>query len=526
MTKNMLFVKPPIWELGEEPCLTTVPYGILSIVTYINKFKSMDIQFDILDMNTAPWSDYSFDDLCIEFTKYIDKNDFNIIGLSIMYNHMYPYIEILSDLIKDVNNNIVTLVGGACATVYYEKMLVEIPTVDVVCYAEGELPIFDLLHSKNVNECFLSHPSFITKESVINKKIPLPNYIEDLDLIPPINFSLIDLSKYLNKFLSVIRPVESNKDEFCLPITTTRGCPYSCVFCTAGTLSGKKVRKASAEKVINDIIEMRDKYGVNTITIEDDQFLYDKKRAKKILSKIAELKIILFSNSGFTVSLIDDEIVELMKNSGLRMINLPIESGSPHVAYKIIHKPIRLEKVAPLVIKLRKAGIYCSGTIIIGLPGEKPEHRQESIDFVKKSGIDWCYIFCAKALKGSKLYDDCIKNKYIDQDKLINGSYYSSQINTPDFTSEEITEKSYLMNLELNFVENNNIKRGEYKLAIIYFEHVLEKCSNHAFAMFYIAKCYGFLKDTNKFESYMDKFYSIILKDLTWKKYSNYFGLV
>ena len=526
MNMKMLFLKPPIWEIGKEQSNTTVPYGILSMITYLSHYIEKDVSFEILDLNTVPWTTYDHETLLKELNSYIMNNYFDIIGMSIMYNHVFPYIEIICDMIKGNNSETITILGGACPTVYYEKILSEIKTVDAICFSEGELPLLHLFQRENIKDCLSTHSSFITKEDLDKGKVPVPTFIEDLDTIPSINFSLIDLNKYQNKYLSIIRPVESNDDEFCLPITTTRGCPYSCIFCTANTLSGKKVRKFSAQRVIEDIIEMKEKYKINTITIEDDQFLYDKQRATLILSKIAELDLILFSNSGFTVSLIDDEIISLMRKAGLKTITLPIESGSEYVIKKIIHKPIKLSTVKEKVFKLRSNDIHCSGTIIIGLPGEKEEHRQESIAFIKDSGVDWCYIFCAKALKGSKLYDICIDNNYIDPNAMINGGYYNSEISTPDFTSEEITEKGYLINLELNFVYNNNMKRGEYENAIIYFNHVIDKIPDHAFAYYYISKCYNQMHNFELNDVYYKKFKNIISESETWKKYSEYFGVI
>jgi len=528
MIRKMLFVRPPAWEMSETAknqniIHGTVPYGVLSIMSYVNKYKKSDIDLNILDLNVYPWTSYNQQELFDNFKEYIENHNYDIVGISIMYNHMYSYIESISRIIKGVNTNAVTIVGGACATVYYDKILDECESIDAVCYSEGELPVLDLLESEDILEVLRVHQAFITKKEILNKKIPVPMYIYDLDEIPAIDFDLIDLSLYLNKF-SIMRPKEV-KDEFCLPITTTRGCPYSCIFCTSNTLSGKTIRKASAEKVLSDIKQMKDKYNVNTISIDDDQFLYDRNRAIDILKGLINLKLNLFVASGFTISLIDDEIIGLMKKAGLQMITLPIESGSPYIAHKVIHKPIKLDKVSEVVSKLRKNGIYCHGNIIIGFPTEKEEHRQESIDFIKQSGIDWCYIFCATALKGSKLYDICIENNYIDSEISKDG-YFASHIETPDFSSKEITDKSYLMNLELNFVCNNNMKRQEYDTAIIYFKHIVSKYKDHAFAHYYLAKCYEAIEDTNNYTNHLNEFNKIILDSEIWKQYSKQFGLI
>lgn len=524
----MLFIRPPAWNMGDAAknqniIKGTVPYGVLSLMTYINKYKKNDIQLELLDLNIYPWNKYNDDELRFNLNEFFKINDFNIVGLSIMYNHMYKYLY-MCDIIKLHNDKTLVIAGGACVTAYHKEIINEYKNIDAICYSEGELPLLQLLESENMYEFLESHQSFFTKNKLLDDKTPSPTFIEDLDTIPLVDFSLIDLTKYSNKY-TIMRPKEII-NEFCLPITTTRGCPYNCIFCTAGGLSGKKVRKASADKVINDIKEMKEKYGINTLSIEDDQALFDVERAKHILKGISKFNLNLFVAAGFTLSHIDDEIMGLLNDAGLQMLTLPIESGSSYVLHEIINKPIKLNMVSYVVNGLRKNGIYCHGNIIIGFPGEKEEHRQESIDFIKSSGIDWCYIFCATALKGSRLYDECVKNNYINPNQITSDGYFASYINTPEFTSDEITEKAYLMNLELNFVYNNNFIKGDYATAILYHSHITNKYSDHAFAHYFLSKSYYYLNDIERSKFHSERFYKIIEESDTWRKYSKYFNLI
>ena len=85
----------------------------------------------------------------------------------------------------------------------------------------------------------------------------------------------------------------------------------------------------------------------------------------------------------------------------------------------------------------------------------------------------------------------------------------------------------YLMNLELNFVCNNRFLKGDYKTAILYFEHVTNKYPDHAFGHYYLAKSYEKLDDyRDKAKFYSDKFYEIINISNEWKEYAEYFKLI
>jgi len=514
--RRILFIKPPSLDMGDvakgrKIHYGTIPYGILSIITYVNEYKSSNAVLSVLDLNVTPYE---------ELEDYIRGYQPDVVGLSVMYNHIYPYIGKICDVIKGINPDILVVAGGACVMAYHEQILQE-TKVDAIGYSEGEIPMLNLVDSFDMVDTLETHVSFLTKKGLLNGKKPQATFVENLDYIPLVDFSLIDLAKYNTKY-EVFRPVDI-PNEMCLPITTTRGCPYNCVFCIAGNLHGKKVRKASAQKVISDVKKMKEKYGMNTLSIEDDQLLIDRNRAKEMLRGFAELGIGLWMPSGFTISLIDSETIGLLKPAGLQIATLPIESGSPYVLKEIIDKPIRLNQVADVIGQLQKEGILCHANIIIGFPGETEAHRRESVEFIKSSNVDWCYIFCATALKGSRLYDECVEKGYIDTSKLMTDGYCTSNITTPDFTAEEITKKAYLMNLELNFVNNNRMRKGDFETATKYFKYVVDKYPDHAFAHYFLSNCY--CKGSYNKQSHILKYQEIINTNPEWKEYAEYFNL-
>jgi len=448
----------------------------------------------------------------------------DVAGLSVMYNHMYKYVGLLSETIKQHDPGVRVVSGGCCIMAYYERLLRECDHLDAICYSEGELPVLALLESADPEAVLEEHPAWLTKTGLEKGKKARYVFVENLDDIPPINFDLVDIKKY-GAHRSSFRPVKKER-ELCLPIVTTRGCPYNCVFCIGGALHGKKVRKMSAERVLSDVRGMIEKYGVNILSIEDDQFLADRARSKRMLEGLAEYSISLIADSGFTVMLLDDEIARLLKKAGLQAAILAIESGSNYVLHEIIDKPIMLEKVEGVVQSIRNAGLYCHCFLIVGLPGEKEEHRQETIDFIIKTGIDWCNITCATAIQGSRLYDQCIEKGYIKQDDFTENAFYVSSITTPDFTAEYITKKAYLMNLELNFVNNYRLRTKDFKTVTLYMDHILSKYPDHAFAHYFMARALeGLNEDVSRVKHHDERFAKIVSTSEEWKEYADYFHL-
>jgi anaerobic magnesium-protoporphyrin IX monomethyl ester cyclase len=527
MTNRMLIIVPPTLGMGEiakkmRAQTNTIPYGVLSLVTYVK--SRIDADLRIFDLNIEPYSGYSLDELlqCVKDEALRFKPE--IVGLSVMYNHMYNYVGLLSAAVKVTLPDALVVAGGSCIMAYYEKMLEEFPSLDAICYSEGELPLTELLASDNRPALLERHPAWLTLKGLRNEKRPQFVFVDNLDDIPPVDFDLVDITLY-GAHRSSFRPVKKEKER-CLPIVTTRGCPYNCVFCIGGALHGKKVRKMSAGRVIADVKSMVAKYGMNVLSIEDDQFLADRARSKAMLEGLAELDIGIIADSGFTVMLLDEEIARLLYKAGLQTAILAIESGSDYVLHDIIDKPIKLDRVPGVVKNIRDAGLYCHCFLILGLPGEKREHRRETVEYVKKIGIDWCNITCATPIRGSRLYDLCVEKGYIKEIDFTENAFYVSCITTPDFTAEEITREAYLMNLELNFVHNYRMRIKDYRAVSLYMDHILTKYPDHAFAHYYLARALEGMGDASaKVKEHDDTFHKIVASSAEWKDYADHFGL-
>lgn len=120
----------------------------------------------------------------------------DLVGVSVLTSLLYPYIKKYFDIVKEFDKDIFTFIGGIVATNLYKQLLDEFENIDAACYAEGEIPILELSEAENINELVDNHVSWITRNSIKAGKIPQLTFVEDLDRLPFIDFSLIDLSKY------------------------------------------------------------------------------------------------------------------------------------------------------------------------------------------------------------------------------------------------------------------------------------------------------------------------------------------
>jgi radical SAM superfamily enzyme YgiQ (UPF0313 family) len=207
-------------------------------------------------------------------------------------------------------------------------------------------------------------------------------------------------------------------------------------------------------------------------------------------------------------------------------VYLAIESGSPYVLNNLIHKPLKVEMVKPVVQILRKYGFWIHGYFVSGMPGEKDEHRDETVKFIKEVGLDWSGFSLAVPSRGSELFKLCIEKGYIKKDMEIDELDANKYIiNTPEYTPEYVTRKTYLMNLDVNFVNNYRMKNGEYRIAADAFGDVIKRYPDHAFAHYYRSKALYALNEDREACLTMNKFHEIVRRDETSKEYAEHFNI-
>lgn len=499
------------------------PYGVLSMASYLNKHVDEKVNIKIIDCNV-----YDYNDSIKIIKRNLSEFKPYIVGLSMVYDNSYHHLNDISKIIKNTDTNIVTVLGGSSASFSYKEILDEQKYIDAICYVEGEIPFTKLVDSENMIEFLENDKTWITKKSLDNGIIPERSFVENLDDVINIDYDLIDIENYkmMQAFSPFIKDDEKNIRQFFL--ITSRGCPYKCVFCsTCSGLYNNKIRYASVDVIIKHVEHLILKYGMNVLTIYDDQLLMNKKRAKELFRRLAKFNLRIECPNGLSVAFIDDEMAYLMKNAGMDTVILAIESGSEYMLKEIIHKPLKLKMVKPVVQILRKYNFFIEAFFVIGIPGEKEEDRIKTMKFIKDIEFDWNGFNLATPLRGSELYDICTKNGYIDKNLKINEIEDKKYIiKTPDLEPEYITKITYLMNLESNFVNNYRMKSGDYSIAAKCFQDVINRTTNHAFAYYYLSKAQEAMKEKPEIINFnKNKFYELIKEDDVWKEYAEYFNL-
>ena len=521
--KLLLICMPVIskkYNKKERFSATSMPYGVLSIATYLKKYASEVELIEIIDLQTE--SNQMYIDEPQKIAELVDAKNFDMVGISAMFNDSLEYMFDYAEVIKKLCHEVFVFVGGTAASNMYEEILNETKYVDAVCVGEGELPILKMIQSQDRQSFLEEYPAWITHKGLSNCKKISRVSIENIEEIPVIEYDYLNVEEYESRSWD-------NEGISAFPMLSSRGCPFNCIFCCLAQNRERKFRVMSAERFIEDAKYIVEKYDAKVLSILDDQFLLNTERAKKILRGLRELNVKIEVPSGVSVRYVDEEIAFLMKECGVEEISLAIESGSERMLKEIIDKPLKLSEIKPAVEALRKANIQTKAFFVLGIPGETPKDREDTLNLILETGFDWCQISVAVPFKGSRLYDICIEKGYVDEAELKKDNLTPDMalIRAPHIDPQEIKEIVYKMNLQVNFVNNYANKIGNYKLAESQFRHICDKYPTQAFAHYFLAdvlsKDNG---DKEEIKKHMDEFYSIIEKDNKWRRYAEEFALI
>jgi radical SAM superfamily enzyme YgiQ (UPF0313 family) len=524
-TTNILFIVLPylIQQGNNTRSVLAHPYGVLSIASYLKANVKANLGIEILDLNL-----YEEQEIPGTIYKYMQKVSPDIVGISMMFDLSYRHLNGVAKQVKDYDSNTIVVVGGCAATVSWNTILREQEYLDAICYSEGEYTLRRLIESDDFHETLNNAAAWVTRKSISENITPQAKYVDNLNDVININYELIDVNSYAMKEafspFSSILDTDNIKQFF---MVTSRGCPFKCVFCAEPSLGGKKMRYADVDVLIEHVRMLVEKYGMNVLTLYDAQLLFNRNHAKDFFKRLAEFKLRVETPNGLSVAFIDEEMAMLMKGAGIDTVPLAIESGSRRMLNEVIHKPLRLEQVKPVVEFLHRNNIFVQGYFVVGLPGEQEEDRDETVRFIKEVGLDWSGFNLATPLRGSELYKICKEKGYIDPSYGIGDlGMHDYVIKAPGLDPAYIKKKRYLMNLDVNFVNNHRMEIGDYKVAMLCFEDVVARYENHAFAYYYLAKAsYALNNDILHMKRTMEKVNQIIAKDSIWKEYFDYFKI-
>lgn len=427
--KLMLVIPPQILRspsgVDSKPSVS-IPLGILYIAAYIKKQKWSG-QIDIYDARLSakstkyPDGTVMFGDTWEEVAERIRSAKPHVVGISNMFSWQIDAAVRLSQVVKLVDPEAVTVLGGPHASTFPKEMVVE-PTIDYVVMGEGEERLYSMLVALDAGEPIQIQGVLNCEEDASllrkNKLAPI-KFIPSLDDIPIPAYDLIDVERYFYLQSHGYAPRAREDGLRAVTILTSRGCPHQCIFCSVQTTMGYKFRHHSPEYIKKHIEFLRKNYRIDYIHFEDDNFTYDIPRYEEIIDILLNLSPIIRwdTPNGVRADSWNLERIKRTKAAGCQYLCIAIESSVQRVIDDVVKKKLDLSKVEPVMQACKQVGLPLLAFYVIGLPGERADEITANIDYAidkyRRYGV-YPTFSLANPLPGTEFYDIVVNQNLFD----------------------------------------------------------------------------------------------------------------
>ena len=285
----------------------------------------------------------------------------DLIGLTMM-SFMYLKTHELIEEIKQNFPHIDVVIGGAHGSCYREKALELCNDIDYAITFEGDEAIVELCQGLPLNE--IKGLIYRNSEAQIiyngDRK-----FIQDLDKIPFPRYDKFELSKYIFNDID---------------ISSSRGCPHRCTFCSVKMVAGRQLRFRSAEHVVDEIAYWYER-GYRKFNFVDDNFTFKYDRVYAICDLIEErgfndLKIT--NANGIRADKADRDLLIRMREVGFYYIGFGVECGNDKIL-KNIKKGETMAQIREAIETACDLGYDVVLNFLVGSPGETWEDIEDSV---------------------------------------------------------------------------------------------------------------------------------------------------
>jgi len=313
------------------------------------------------------------------------------VGISANILTIKPALE-LSRYVREKYPDKKIIMGGPYPSVKYEDL---IPGhSDFVAVGESEETVVELLRGRPPAE--VAGLAWRENGGVkFNGRRPL---IENLDALAFPAWDLGEVSKYR---------LEHTKRNPILPVITSRGCPYCCIFCASRVIFETRIRYRNLDAVVEEIDVNVKKHGAREIHIWDDNFTLKRSRVMDFCERLMKknLRGVVFSiPAGIKPDAGDYEMFLAMKRAGFYAVCVAVETGDQEIMSKL-GKKVRVDREREVIAAARRAGIVVNGFFMLGLPFDTEETMRRNIDFACSLPLHQVMFFVTIPFPGTELYD-------------------------------------------------------------------------------------------------------------------------
>lgn len=475
--QRILLISPPdvhvkVFNYGAAKrgrCMNYPPYGLGIAASHLREsglsVEILNLNNEILDAcrNSKTEDDFDFENIWNNaLEQAITSFMPDIIGITCMFSMSHESTVNLCNYIKDLHTALPIALGGVhitnCMTnnTMSKQLLEDLSNVDFFFVYEAELAFkqFIKVVNKELPLSELAQVYFNTKPERLYFSLSNIPPEKELDIIPAHDLITLDnlaANGAIGAFFCL-----KDKDTKFTTIISNRGCRGRCAFCNVRNFNGLGVRHRSVESIIEELILLRDKFGIGHVMWLDDDLLHDHKRAIRLFTEMKKQNIGITwdCTNGVVAASCTDEVIAAAAESGCIGLNIGVESGNEQML-KISKKPgsINAFKNAAKVFK-KYEQINARVFLIIGFPDETYRMILDTFNLAREMDLDWYNINIYQPIPNTAMFDYMVQRGLLDQVGFENirfsGGPYGQVLQNVNKGQLDTTVKNVFENINLD----------------------------------------------------------------------------
>jgi radical SAM superfamily enzyme YgiQ (UPF0313 family) len=314
-----------------------------------------------------------------------------MVGTTAILGYMVTDSWMAMQHLKSRHPKIPAVIGGWFASVKPDLML-ETGFYECVVIGQGEVTFREVVQAIDAGESLdaIEGIAYLRDGEVIRTP---RRAVAGWDKIPNVPWHMLDIDPYREHQMraqsaaDVLRLptppwIGHGKPYFGITYFSSYGCPEPCGFCCSPEISMRRWKCMPADRMLDDIEELQQRWGFDSIRMHDANFGVMQKRTRAFAEGLLERDLKIGWNSFIETNSIlkyKPDTLDMMADSGMYVAEIGAEAGTDDMMRRI-GKPIKGDDNIAAAVEMDRRGVQGSITYIIGYPGESEESMMATID--------------------------------------------------------------------------------------------------------------------------------------------------
>lgn len=339
--------------------------------------------------------------------------DADVIGISVTSTTDWPLVTDLCERIRRARPHTPIVLGGEHPSAL-PRFCLATSCADVVVMGEGERTLvawLEALAGGGGRERWREVAGIAFLDDGLYVETPARARVRDLESLPWPAWQLFDVELYQRlRFLG--GALWSGRRS--LPMLSSRGCPYSCTFCTAPSMWAPLWLSRSPRAVVDEMQHHRDRFAVTDFSFHDLTTVIKRSWAVELCEELIarDLGVTFQLHCGTRLEELDDELIGLLKRAGLGYLVVAPESRSEETRRRV-KKRMASDDIERALAATVRARLPLKVQLLSGLPGDRPRDAWSNVPYAMKlaaRGVDAIGTAIFAPFPGTELFDELLES--------------------------------------------------------------------------------------------------------------------